>query len=767
MDSMDGLVHKLWNPLAPIGEVEQSSGMSKIADRFQELSRMCAILVLVTGCYVMMGWLLSADLLKNPEPGGPAIKVNCALSMISMSVALLLLMQKNAPRRRLAHLLSFVALSIGLGTAFEYMTGWDLGIDQLLFKDDSSCRQLLSPGRIAPNTTLIMIMCATALLTLDIRGRAWQYFSQILACGAVLISILGSVGHVYGVPVLCQIGVWAEIKLTTALTFAVLALGIFLSRPNKALARIISSEHVGGIMARRFLPFVLIIPLILGWVRLLAYRMGLLDVSFGTALLVVVIITLFSVLVLRIAGILNAFDRARSLSELALKESQLRLQESEKKYRLLWETTPDAVVVMDKRSIIRFANHALLTVLGHEPADVIDSPFAILEPQQAAGGLESEISHYFETGERKLNWRGSERPGLHKSGRIIPLEASFAEIEVGGQHLIAVFMRDISERKEVDRVKGEFVSVVSHELRTPLTSIFGSLSLLEGGMTGELPEEALEMVQIARTSSSRLILLINDILDLNKIEAGKFELNMAEQVPGALVSSTLAQIQGMSDKYGIKLAASLGAEELVLADGNRIIQVLTNLVSNAIRFSQPGGQVQVVLSQSKGAVRFAVVDQGKGIAPEDIKKLFKKFQQVDSSDTRQKDGTGLGLAICKSIVELHGGIIGVETRVGHGSTFWFELPSVGSSVAVRGIKEPPVQACEVAAPIRLLEPGAADDYAETSPEVNPRAGIAGHVEDSAWSDSQNLSVHTIPAAEAGCAASGDTRTKAWSARRSS
>ncbi|HEY9756754.1 MAG TPA: ATP-binding protein [Oculatellaceae cyanobacterium] len=236
---------------------------------------------------------------------------------------------------------------------------------------------------------------------------------------------------------------------------------------------------------------------------------------------------------------------------------------------------------------------------------------------------------------------------------------------------------DITERKEADKRVSEFYSTVSHELRTPLTSIRGSLGLLEGGIAGAITPKARALVEIGRVESDRLIRLINDILDIKKIETGNFTLKKVSIDIDELVSESLEGIMGMATQANVALESSVTAKLKIQADRDRVLQVLNNLLSNAIKFSQPKttAKVCVVDVPETGMVRFSVTDQGPGIKDEDRHKLFGMFQQIDQSDSRAKGGSGLGLSISKAIVEKHGGTIGLETEVGRGSTFWFELPA--------------------------------------------------------------------------------------------
>lgn len=235
---------------------------------------------------------------------------------------------------------------------------------------------------------------------------------------------------------------------------------------------------------------------------------------------------------------------------------------------------------------------------------------------------------------------------------------------------------DVTERRHAEKRVSEFYSTVSHELRTPLTSIRAALGLIEGGLTGSISDETLELIQIARGESDRLIRLINDILDIRKIEAGKLQFELQPLLPTEVVSSTLATLRSVAQESNIELISTIDDNTEFIGDRDRIIQVLNNLISNAIKFSLSGNQVAISVSKTEDCmVRFSVADKGPGISERDISKLFELFQQVDSSDSRSRGGTGLGLAISKAIVNRLGGRIGLESELGVGSTFWFELPA--------------------------------------------------------------------------------------------
>lgn len=363
---------------------------------------------------------------------------------------------------------------------------------------------------------------------------------------------------------------------------------------------------------------------------------------------------------------------------LAQHEQTLRdIEDKGRELRAVIDTAADGIICVNDQGVIESVNPAALNVLGYEESELVGKNIVEFLPEQYRTKFGAALTHYFRSAMKGMIGRVVEASGQRRDGSEFPMEVAVSRLTFGDRTLYTAIIRDISDRKQVERRVSEFYSTISHELRSPLSSIRGSLGLIEGGAIGEVPPDVQELVHIAKRNCDRLIRLINDILDAKKIEAGKLQVKKLPLNADELVKNALEVMQSLADEARVRLHADDVPRMEVVGDPDRVVQVLTNLLSNAIKHSPEGEVVEVftdVALNGESYLRFCVRDRGPGIPSDQLDMLFSEFQQLDSSDSRKVSGTGLGLAISKSIVEQLDGQIGVENSPGSGATFWFELP---------------------------------------------------------------------------------------------
>ena len=369
-------------------------------------------------------------------------------------------------------------------------------------------------------------------------------------------------------------------------------------------------------------------------------------------------------------------DKLRLGLERRVSERTAELAKLTEQTELLLSSVGDGIYGVDREGKVTFANPAALHILGYDSEDLIGraahETFHGLQPDGTP--YPETLCYITEAIESGIRANGEEDTYRRHDGKEVPVEVTASPLTSAEGTIGAVVgFRDVTERREVDRMKSEFVSVVSHELRTPLTAIRGSLGLISGGAVGQLPPRAAHMVSIALESSERLTRLINDILDIERIEAGTTPMDVADHAAAELIDAAIAQVQVIAMNAGVRIEVT-SAEGAVHADRDRVVQALLNLIGNAIKFSPPQTTIEVESVVDGDLVQFRVSDQGRGIPADKLSSIFNRFEQVDSSDAREKGGTGLGLAISRSIVERHGGRIWAENRADGGATFRFTLP---------------------------------------------------------------------------------------------
>lgn len=351
------------------------------------------------------------------------------------------------------------------------------------------------------------------------------------------------------------------------------------------------------------------------------------------------------------------------------------VHDSEARLSAILDNVLDGILTINEVGTVESMNRAACRIFGYDVSEVIGKNVKMLMPEPYHGEHDGYLHNYVSTGHKKIIGIGRQVVGLRKDGSTFPMDLAVSEMQLKGWRLFTGVVRDITERVRIERMKSEFISTVSHELRTPLTSIRGSLGLVTGGIAGVLPEQAKTLIDIASKNCERLIQLVNDILDMEKIEAGRIEFQLQPVLLNPFLQQAVEANQDYAKQYNVRYELKNELPDVMLnVDGNRLMQILANLLSNAAKFSPAGDKVDISVIRNGKGIRVAVSDHGIGISDEFRDQVFARFAQADSSDTRKKGGTGLGLAITKELVERMGGHIGFDSQPHVLTTFFIEFP---------------------------------------------------------------------------------------------
>ncbi len=344
------------------------------------------------------------------------------------------------------------------------------------------------------------------------------------------------------------------------------------------------------------------------------------------------------------------------------------------------ENAIDAIITLGEHGLVESINPAGEALFGYSASELTGQPVTRIIPDFFANlGVRAD-------GVKSLSVAGSRSDSfaIRKDKTRVPVEVAISSLLTAGRTIYTAIIHDLTERDKVNRMKDEFISTVNHELRTPLTSIKGALGLVMGGVLDDFPDKKMSALVVSYENSERLEKLINDLLDINKIQSEEDMFKMQPVGINALITKSMEANQGYANKYGIACVWSPNeaSDAVINGDENRLVQVLTNLLSNAIKYSPAGSQVIVSMSRNDTSVRVSVADRGCGIPLEFQPRVFERFTQADSSDTRRVGGTGLGLAIARAIIEKHGGQLGFDSTPQRGSAFYLDLPIVTSTEPV-------------------------------------------------------------------------------------
>jgi len=401
----------------------------------------------------------------------------------------------------------------------------------------------------------------------------------------------------------------------------------------------------------------------------------------------ILVVAVLWVVVLTVHGVVT--ERRRS--EDAVRALNDQLVSSQARLQAIVDTSLNAIVGMDEQGRVTDWNPQAETTFGWSRDKILGKALAdTIIPEQHRNAHRAGIAHYLTTGDGPVLGKVLELTALDRTGREFPVELAISRASaLGDKPLFVGLVRDITTRKEAERAinnlnaelrianqhKSEFLATMSHELRTPLNAILGFSELLLDDSVGKYNAATRQkfLTQIS-TSGKHLLDLINDILDLSKVEAGQMFLELETVSIAETVGLVMNTIEPIASKKGVRVEANVGAAGRLQADPHKLVQMLLNLVSNAVKFTPEGGSVTIAVQRQAEIVEISVTDTGIGIAKSDLDRLFREFQQLDSGPGRHQEGTGLGLALTKRLAALHGGDVRVVSELGKGSVFTLELP---------------------------------------------------------------------------------------------
>lgn len=620
-----------------------------LARRLQVVS-MLLILGIATG--VLLGWLVPQVGASLPD-GWFLMKANTALAFL-LCLAHLLAAGPGAGRRGrgIACLCTLMVLVLAGTALLGHFSGQASVLDTLLAADTTADL----PGRMSIQTALLFLIISLTLLAesaLNERSRAWVADSLSVAMGAMILIIIA--GYSFRASQLFSQSSFTVTSLQTLVCFVLLGVLVLVRRSRCGFFSLLVRQGIGSLIVRNALPFALLLPFMLVGGAVYSIQAGWLSIPYAAALMSAVMSTMLLVLVMLLAWRISDATEA--------------LQASEQHNRLLLNAVGEGICGLDLSGRVTFANPAACQILGYDADELLGVHMrSLIQPGQQTA-VQSEAPDEMRRVQDEQFWR--------RDGTSYAVEYTRTPLRKDGLVVgSVVIFNDVTERRKVERMKDEFISTVSHELRTPLTSIKGALGLTLSNKLGALPAQAQQMLDIAYKNSHRLERLINDLLDINKIELSSDSFQLDPVSIEALIDNAILSMQGYADKYAVHCIRQPAApgELWVLGVEGRLMQVMSNLLSNAIKYSPDNGQVLIGRRVQGARVRISVTDSGPGIALEFQDRIFEKFSQADSSDTREKGGTGLGLAITREIVEKHGGTLGCSSTPGEGACFYFDLP---------------------------------------------------------------------------------------------
>jgi PAS domain S-box-containing protein len=644
--------------------------------------------VLLGGLVSFLGWAADLPRLADWDKDGIAIQPNATIAAMAAGTALLL---STWEFRRAAALPALLVSFIGGTVLLQYLGNLDLGIDTLFMFGRTWGRVgVLAPGRMGPPGATSWTLLGVGLLLATWEHRpAARRIAPVIGEIGLGVSALSLIGYLYGASGLYAVPTVTVIALQTSTFILATSVGLILSVPEYGPVRFFSQSGPAGTLARRVVPFLVGVPILLGLLRVLGERGGLYDSAFGSALRTVCEIVLFLVLLWRTTAVIARQDALRRKVDAALDASRQRVVAT-------LEQITDGFVLLDAEWRLTYVNAEAERLLGTQRAAVLGKPLWDVFPEDVAGDVhrrlqgaaQARLPVEFESYNPVVRrWFANKAYPLADSSLAVyfqdvtarketeaRLAQSRQEVEAAREEAL---QRERAARADAERavqLKEDFLATVSHELRTPLTAILGWSHYLQKDISDL--EKTRKAAEIIERNAHLQAQLITDLLDMSGILSGKMRLELQPVALSDAIDSAVEAIQPAAAAKQLQVERHF--EPLsgkIQGDPGRIQQIVWNLLSNAVKFTPRGGRIDVALTRRDEHLELRISDTGDGIAPELLPHIFDRFRQADASASRKHGGLGIGLALVKQLVELHGGrVYAASDGRGQGATFVVELP---------------------------------------------------------------------------------------------
>ncbi|TGK07743.1 PAS domain S-box protein [Leptospira semungkisensis] len=669
----------------------------------------------LVGILVILGWAFDLELLKRPRPTWAAMNPMSAFAFIVISLILLLFSKFKAEKRHafLLRIISLFLIGIGLSRLIAVLGGWDLEIDQILFSKELA-KDIMSgvPNRMAPNTAFDFCLLGFSFLLASFNSRYLKSTANYFSFVALLVGVFSVMGYLYQVKEFYGIFSFKPMAIHTAICFIVASLAFLFQNGDYGFMRVFTSTYSGGRIARFLAPFVILVPVIFGFIRIYLQHLHPISVELGVGILMTGIILSFFTLVWFISSELNKTDLARTTAEEKLSSLNqdlermiqtrtMDLYKSENRFRTIIEQFPYPVLTYTPEGVCTGANLAWEDMWEARRDNLVDYNI-INDPQIKSSGLLRWVEMAF-NGEPAVSEPFVYDPqGIGKGGRPRWLQLIFHPIKNTAGVLLEVItvQQDITASKEAEnqirslnndleeRVKQRteqlvlankelesFSYSISHDLRAPIRGISGFTQILLEDYGPQLDAEGLRIIGKIIENARQMGQLVDDLLEFSRL--GRTELTQRDIQMKELALFIFNELKNAESKREIEFEISnLPA---IKGDQSVIRQLWVNLISNAIKYTRKkeNAKIEIGYKEEEGEVIFFVKDNGAGFNMQYYHKLFGVFQRLHSN--MDFEGTGVGLAIVKRIVSRHGGRIWAESKEGEGTTFYFTLPGNSES----------------------------------------------------------------------------------------